>query len=956
MTSNQIPRAVRRALWLAALGAASASVPVYAQDQEQDQDQDDAAGVQTVVVTGSRIARDDFTSESPITVVTSEALIESGQVDLGEALRTQMAVTAGGFSKSSNLSGGGAQAIDLRNLGTDRVLTLINGRRISRYADALQNESVDLSLIPIAMIERVEILRDGASAIYGADAVSGVVNIIMKDDFEGFQLTAGSGISGYSDAEEWNVQGVLGMNGEEGNLTLSAEYKFRDNVPQREREWGLPSIAGLSATGVTNGSGAHPGGTIVFPTAPMGTGWCTQPRVLGGDERTNVFGSPACPSQAPSSATALIGRYDYALVQDIINQEKQINTAALGTRHFGNSATGFLEMMYSRRNSESQLDGNPVFAGQGTPAFPLGWVVPANNPHNPFPGEEAQVTQRPTSTIGPRSQTFEAQLLRTVVGIRGEDLFNRLNWEVSYTNSEVVGHSQTNSTFNLRRAITISDPTLCAADPICTGALAPGNTALDVYRPANWAASEIGYMRQISTTDAEFDLQGVQAILSGDLFPLPAGDAGFAIGVEYREESASFKPDSVTEAGESIANQTFSTRGDFDVNEAFAELNFPLLRDAPGAQELTVNLQGRYFDYSTFGDDTVYKAGLNYAPVEALRIRGTIGTSFRAPTLVDSFSGGTVSFDFITDPCNQWDTSGNATLIANCGPGGANLPAGFTQNAQQLPVLAGGDLADGVQNLTPEEADTWTVGVVFQPAFLQGLRLSADYWDIVVSNFIDRPDIETEVVFPCYNSANRSAAECSLFQRNPVSGNLTNLVSGAFNRIGEVKTNGVDWQLSYSGIQIGNGKLSLDHHGTYVMEYEQPGVTVGPGEVDFGSPFSVPDIRLNFMADYEIGSVSLGWRTRMVGELDAINCFNGPCTVNADGANFLGYDGADALWEHDLRARWQATDTFEASLGVNNIFDEEPPYIFATGNNTDVGLYPTAVVGRFYFLRLKADF
>jgi iron complex outermembrane receptor protein len=948
--NNEIALAVRRTLLAAAIATTSASLPVYAQEQTGE----GAEQTQTVVVTGSRIARDDFNAESPITVVDARSIMESGQIDLGEALRGQLAVTGGGFSKSSNLSGGGSQAIDLRNLGTDRVLTLINGRRVSKFADGLQNESVDLSLIPMAMIERVEILRDGASAVYGADAVSGVVNVILRDTFEGFQLTAGSGISGYSDAEEYSIQGVLGTNSELGNLVLSAEYKFRDNVPQRERDWAFPSIAAISATGVTNGSGAHPGGLVLFSG---GGAFCTQPRTFGGDELTNVFGTAACPNNAPSSADELIGRYDYALVQDIINQEKQVNMAAVGSRDFGNLAEGFIELQFSNRDTGSTLDANPIFAGQGSTSFPGGWVAPADNPYNPFPGESAQVQVRPTSTVGPRSQTFDAQLLRTVLGVRGENLLNKWDWELSYMNSEVTGHSETNATFNLRRAITISSPALCAADPICLAALKPGSLgALDVYRPANWSQSEIDYIKQIATTDAEFGMEGVQALISGDLFELPAGGFGVAVGLEWREEVASFKPDSVTEAGESIANQTFSTQGSFDVSEAFVEVNIPVLKDAPGASDLTLNLQGRYFDYSTFGDDSVYKLGLNYTPIESIRFRGTYGTSFRAPTLVDSFSGGTVAFDFITDPCNNWDTSGNATLIANCGPGGSNLPVGFTQSAPQLPVLAGGDLADGVQNLGPEEADTWTVGLVWQPGFLQGLRASIDYWDIVVTNFIDRPDIETEVVFPCYNSAALSAPECAFFTRNPSTGNLANMISGAFNRVGEVRTRGIDWGLDFGGWEIGNGTLSLQHQGTYVEKFVQPGVTVGAGEVDQGSPFAVPRVRLNFGAEYEVGGLAFQLRTRMIGELDALNCFNGPCTVNADGANFLNYDKVPAQWEHDLLFRWKATDTFNFTLGVNNVTDEEPPYVFSTGNNTMVDSYTTAVTGRFYFVRMIADF
>jgi len=935
---NSLRWAVRHGL-LAGAVATIGAVPA--------QGQDSGAAVEEIIVTGSRIARSDFTSESPVSVVTSETLLESGIGDLGEALRTQIAVTTGGFGKSSNLSGGGAQAIDLRNLGSDRVLTLINGRRFSRFADSLQNESYDLSLIPIAMIERVEILRDGASAIYGADAVSGVVNVILKDDFEGVSLTGGSGITGEGDADEYFVQGVMGSNFDEGNMTLSAEYRFRDNVPQRDRDWGLPTISFLSPTALSTGSGAHPGGTFFFDG---GNAWCTQPKAFGGDEVTNVFGTAQCPGTAPVDPDQLIGRYDYGLVQDIINQEKQVNLAALARRDFSDFATGFLEVIYSRRDTESQLDGNPLFAGSGSPSFPNGWVVPASNPYNPFPGESALVQIRPTSTVGPRSNSFDAHLLRTVVGLRGDDVLGRLDWELSYTNSRVTGHSETNSTFNLRRAITISDPDLCAADPLCAAALAPDSLgALDVYRPGNWAESEIAYFRQGATTDSEFDLENVQAVLSGELFDLPAGGFGVAVGAEWREESASFTPDGVTSSGESVANQTFATDGSYDVTEFFAEVNIPLLSDVFLARELTLNLQGRYFDYSTFGDDTVYKAGLNYSPVQSLRFRATFGTSFRAPTLVDSFSGGTVSFDFITDPCNSWDTSGNPTLIANCGPGGANLPPGFEQSAAQLPVLAGGDLADGVLNLGPEEAESWTAGVVFQPEFLPGLQMSVDYWDIRVESFIDRIDIQTEVLEPCYNSPGLSDPSCSLFSRSPSTGNAVGLISTPFNRTGEVKTNGVDWAIAYTGWEMGPGELSLDHQGTFVTDFFQPGVTVGPGEVDFGDPFGVPELRMNFAATYDTSAFSLGLRARMIDGMDAINSF-------ADGNNPIGYDEVDEYWEVDTFVQWRITNALAATVGVNNLLDEEPPYVFSTGTNTYVGLYGSAVTGQYWYMRLVADF
>ncbi|MFN3354111.1 MAG: TonB-dependent receptor plug domain-containing protein, partial [Brevundimonas sp.] len=533
------------------------SAPVMAQDANDPE----ATEVEEIVITGSRVARSNFTSESPVTVVTAETITSSGQVGLGEVLRQQLASTpSGGFNQSSNLSGAGAQTVDLRGLGTDRTLNLINGRRVANFADALQNEAADLGFIPLAMVERVEILRDGASAVYGADAVTGVVNIILKNDFEGVDVAGQYGISDQGDYETYSLQAVVGGNFERGNAVFGLEYAFTDMVLQRDRDWAIPTIAGLTATGVTNGSGAHPGGTITFAAngaLPART-WCTRPIALGGDELTNVAGTALCPSSAPSSPDALIGRYDYALVQSILNGSENLNAAFYGTYELTDSIEGFIEFQYADREGTSVLDGNPIFAGSGSVAYPGGWVVPADNPYNPFPGQSAQVTQRPTSTVGPRNQYVNANSVRYVVGLRGE--IAQFDWELAYINTEVTAQVDTDSTFNLARAIRISDPTLCAADPICTAALQPGSLgALDVYRPANWSESEIAYFRQRAISNSNVGLEGLSGVISGDLFELPAGPLGIAVGVDYREEEVAINPDAVTASGESVANQTFPT-------------------------------------------------------------------------------------------------------------------------------------------------------------------------------------------------------------------------------------------------------------------------------------------------------------------------------------------------------------------------------------------------------------
>lgn len=928
---------------------------------------EDVAVQEKITVTGSRIARSDFTAESPVSIVSGDIIASAGTLELAEILRDQPSVTSGGFNQSSNLSGGGAQSIDLRNLGADRVLTLINGRRVAKFADALQNESADLGFIPTAMIERVEILRDGASAAYGADAVTGVVNVILKDDFEGLELSGQYGISDYGDRETASIEAVMGASSERGNVVLSAQYQTADMVLQNQRDWAKYAVSGLynfpSANEplIVTGSGAHPGGTFNFSG---GGRWCTLPSVFGGDEVTNVWGqvdangNVVCPGQALANSSAFPNainagnRYDYAFVQNILGGQERWNATASGKYILTDNVNLFADFQYANRKSQSVLDGNPIFAGSGSVFFPGGWVVPANNPYNPFPGQSAQVTIRPTSTIGARNQDTDAQNFRISAGLEGTILDDRFNWELSLTQTETTSTTTTDSTFNLARAIRISDPTLCASDPLCVAALQPGSMgALDVYRPGNWSESEIAYMRQIATSTFKQDQTSINAFIAGDVFKLPAGEVGVAVGLEYREEGMTFRPDAVTEAGESVANQTFSTFGGFDTYEAFAEVNVPILKDAPLAQSLSLNLQGRVFDYSTFGSDSVYKVGLNWAPTNDVRVRATYGTSYRIPTLVDTFSGGTVGFQFITDPCDAGAINDNPTRLANClAAGPLGVSAGFTQSAAQLPVLGGGDLADGTFDLGPEEGTTYTVGLVYTPDYIPGLNVSVDYYSIEVTNYISTTDIEGEVLDLCYDSVNLSDPACALFSRDPSSQQLSGLVQTPINRSNPLETAGFDWSAAYSfdlaslfGKEF--GELALTHQGNYVTDYNLfPGI--GNYASSSGSG-AIPEYRLTFGADWYINDFRFTWNTRYTPEID---------DTRYDGRNYLGYDVIEDHWQNDFRVQYDVQEDLRMIFGVNNVFNEDPPYAFATGNNTVAGLYGSAVVGRYFFGRVSKSF
>ncbi len=917
---------VRQRPWLlsgvAALALVAGAPVALAQDSAPEEVEDDE---DRVVVTGSLIARSDITSAAPVTIIDGAALERSGFLDLGEALRQQLATGSGGFNQSSTLSGGGATSIDLRNLGAARVLVLINGKRVANFSDSLSNESADLSFISASMVERVEILRDGASALYGADAVSGVVNVILKEDFEGVRLSGQQGLSTHGDAESTTLSATAGGNFDGGNFVFNLEYRFRDNVPQGQRDWAVPTITSLGTSGLFTGSYFSPGG--VFSTPGQGTVFCGD---FSGSGVNLIETLGVCPSFQSTTDPDDSLRYDYGPVQDIIVGQQVLNASGYLTYDVTDDLEGYVEFQVSKRESTRRLDGLP--GTFGTPGIPQGWVVPATNPFNPF-NEAGTFQIRPSNTIGRRDSEFTSDLIRTVVGLRGQDLFDLFDWEVAYLWTQVEGKNVNTNLWNLARANIISDPDLCAADTLCSAAVNPAG-ALNVLAPAEWTASEISYLRHDATGTSEFQTEVIYGFLSGEVFQLPAGKIGVAAGFEYREEEGANTPDRVISSGESVSNQVFGTEGRFDVWEVYGEVDIPLLSDLPFAEDLRINVQGRYFEYSNFGNDTVYKLGVNYAVTEDVRLRGSFGTAYRAPSISNLFGGGVASFDFVTDPCVNWDTANDpgSEVFQNCQLAG--VAPGFQQPTGQYQAVAGGS-----PTLEPETAETLTIGVVFTPRFIEGLSITVDYYDIEVENLITRPTSDS-IIDACYQGPiGLAAPECGRFTRDPNSGAVIGLVNQLSNSANALETSGYDWAVSY-GMDLYGGFLTLSHEGTYVAEFSSsPGVG---GASDRGS---VPQFRGNASANYSRDDWSLSWRVRAVGELD---------DPRFDGNNILNYDKVDKHIEHDVYGEYRF-ENYSVGLGINNILDNEPPYLFSTSSNTDPFTYGSAVLGRYFFLRASAD-
>ena len=921
----ELPNWARSLLTVLLVPVLSLAAPqVFAADEEE------VEVTEEVVVTGSRVKRSDFTSASPITVITGQSILESGFSNLGEALRSQAVAGTAGFNQSSVLSGGGSTSIDLRNLGQSRVLVLINGKRVASFADALANQAVDLQFLPNSMIDRVDILRDGASAIYGSDAISGVVNVILKERFEGIEAGVSSGISGEGDGEQYTANFVMGTTSDRGSLMLGGEYSYQNNVNQTDRDWAFPAISGLGPNGATNGSFFSPGG-VYFGANGL---FCTQPKAFGGDEITDVF--PNCPSffsnqNVGSPGDVQLLRYDYALNQDLYNQNEVYTMAGYGVYELFEGAEAFLEVQYAKRQGESNLDGNP--GSVSTPAFPNGSFVPATNPNIGGLGA-GNFFFRPSSTIGTRVSNQESDTIRIVGGVRGDivtdNFFDGWSYEVSYLYTRVDADLRTNSVWNLARFNRIVDPNACALDPLCVQAVNPSG-ALDVLRPGNWTQSEIAYMRQNTLATSEFQTTGWFGMMTGPIMELPAGEVQVAFGYETRKDTGFAKPDSVTEAGESVANQTFTSEGDFNVDEFFAEVDIPILADVPFFEQLDLNVQGRYSDYDTFGSETVYRAGLNWQIVPDIRIRATMSTAYRSPQVTDLFGGGTASFDFFTHPCVG--VNADPVVQANCAAAG--IPNTANQLSAQFAVLSGSN-----PNLDPETADTSTIGLIFTPTFIDGLSISIDYWDIEVEDLISRLTSDS-VNDACWASAGLTAPECAQFTTayNAATNNLT--IRDGVNQLtnlDDVSTDGFDMAANYE-FDIGDVVMNIDFQGTYVKEN-----TFYPGAGGADDRGSIPRIRGNFNIGADWQSWDFNLRVRY------IHGMNDPRFTGDD--NVFGYDDVESHTEFDVRASYN-WDKYRVTVGVNDVTDEDPPYVFSSGNNSDLFLY--GAMGRYFFMRASAS-
>ncbi|MBL0162210.1 MAG: TonB-dependent receptor [Xanthomonadales bacterium] len=940
-----------------ALAAGLIAVPGAAAFAQQDRG-DDAQQLEAIQVTGSRIKKADVEGQSPVQVITAADIEATGLGSIGDVIQ-RLSVSGSslntkfnsagnfGFSPDGSGVGSGSTTVSLRNLGAKRTLILVDGLRwVSESSASGVSAAVDLNTIPASAVDRIEILTDGASALYGSDAIAGVVNIITKKKQDGGAARLYYG--DYSTGDGKTQQGNISLGGSNDKFDFFVDLSYYDQKGISSNDWEqsrypTPGIGGAVNPG--SWSSATPNGRQVFaPADPNETygGLCP---VDGGASFCNLSGDGAGGFRPWSNAE----RFNFSPYNLLLTPSKRTGLFAQGTYRISDHVSWNLKGTYTKRESVNQAAPEPIFlgseAGSGGLADFVG--IDASNPYNPFgtiAPEGSFITRRPVEG-GPRifRQNVDTSYFST--GLNGDFSAGdrQFFWDVNYVNAENKATQTVNGTYNIAHIQRALGP---IAD--CTAPCVP----LDMFGgPGSITQDMLDYIQFIENDRSRQKLSTWTANISGDMFDMPAGPLAFAGGYEHRKQSGSYTPDSIVTAGESNGVPSGPTSGEYTVNEYYLELNAPLLADMSFAKHLDLSVASRFSDYSNFGNTTNNKVGLRWQLNDDLTLRSTWAEGFRAPSIGELY-GTFARFDAqIQDPCN----GATGQQGANCATLGVPNPATFEQANSQISVVTGGNA-----NLNPETSTSLTVGGVYSPnwgtntSWSQKLDLEVTWYRIKIEDAIQASDAQTQL--------NRCVATldpifCGGISRSS-GGNINGFDNTLFN-LGKINTKGIDFGISWLGNATGIGTFGASLSATKVTSYEAIAIDSGLSEprvvgVEVNDS-AIPDWRATARLNWNIGDVNLSWSARYISDLtescDTVGTFDN-CSNAAAGTNHLG-----ATTFHDLRASWKLpTDmNFVIAGGINNITSKSPPICQSCSlNGYDASTYD--LPGRYSYVEASIKF
>ena len=928
----------------------------HAQDTAPPPDKKNAKQLEAVEVLGSRIRGAEIATQTPTMTITARQLRQTGLTSLGDIL--QQLTTSGsalntrfnsagnfGFPPDGSGVGSGSATLSLRNLGAKRTLILVDGLRwVNESSASGVSAAVDLNTIPVSIVERIEILPDGASALYGSDAIGGVVNIITKRTQDGAAVSYYVG--GY-DALSGGMTstGTASLGGKFNRGEFFIDYEHFNQNAISSGAWSQSGAACVPGTGLANCSSATPTGRFIF-IDPQNN---TQDVTLNGSYPNGAV----YPTDFHNFTTA--DRFNFAPYNLLLTPNKRDAVFASTRYQLTDDITWYVRGLYVQRNSKNQAAPEPIFLGPGAGTGGLADTVGVDvtNPYNPFGytlnpdpvnGNLILIGRRPLEG-GPRIFSQIVNTWEFATGLTGSFSWNDRDyyWDVNYSRGSNSATQTVQGTYNIAHIQRALGPV-----SQCTGNCVPLNL---FGGPGTITPAMLAYIGYIEHDNSANDIELYSANLNGPLFALPAGDVKFATGVESRRYSGYYQPDAVVVAGESNGVPSLPTSGAYNVNEFYLEANAPLLANQPFVEALNIDLASRYSNYSTFGGTTNSQAGLRWQVDKQLTLRGTWGQGFRAPAIGELY-GSPARFDAtLQDPCSA--PIANPTTAANCAALG--VPASYSQPNPQISVTTGGN-----RLLQPEKARTLTWGGIYSPdwavgtGWAQRLDITADYYRVTVRNAIQALDAQTQLD-DCVASGNAGSLFCQGIHRN-ATGNIDGF-NNTLRNIGRIDTSGADLTVKWVLPEFSFGRLSNTFGTTYVgtfSEQTSPGV-YGPRKPGVEvNDSGIPRWRAINDLMWSRGAWSADWRMRYMSGLteDCAGATGFPICNGPNNTHYLG-----AVTYHDVRVSWRVPLALDlvVNAGINNLFGKEPPVCLSCSlNGYDASNYD--LPGRFSYVQATLKF
>jgi iron complex outermembrane receptor protein len=967
--------------------------------------------LEAVVVTGSRISRRDYQSDSPIVTVDQSTLAAAGQPTLDRAIgEMPQFAAAQGMSEVGDVQGstgfaGGQAYGDLRGLGPNRALVLMDGRRLM---SSNPNGSVDLNTIPMSMIENVEIITGGASSTYGSDAIAGVLNFKLRQNFSGAEVSVQHGETTMGDGATEHVSALLGGNfaDNRGNSVLAFEYSERGVVHGADRPFfenirqlarppegimpagtfgtaptiaavngvlaGYPGTTPIAGSGAYNGSlGVNTDGSIFTDLAAPN---CVQNYKGLGQKGVNI---------SSNCSQVQVGLGNFFAIQVPLTK---YNVLARTTYKLSDNVSAYTQFSFMESSARDETAGGST--GPGKELFvPLNNPFVVNNaalqtilasrpadPANPSALTQPLVLTKLLSASGDRIQSFKYDVFQAIAGLKGDIPIpgTDLTWDVysSYGRTLFNNLQQNDSSKTAFAAILDGTANYQGATGNCVGyAWNPFGS-----NPLSPGCRE--YATRENNNVNTMTQKNVEGTVQGKIVTLPAGELRFALGADYRGSSFDYRPDQGLINNDSFSyDTTIPTSGTQNVREVFGELLVPVLKDLPFIEELSLDLGARRSQYDLFGGVNTWKADLNWKPVSTVSVRGGYAKAIRAPSLGELFAP-TVTGNLnigagptAGDPCatgSSFRTGPNAAQVAQlCQAQGvpAALYPTYTYGVDSVHGTSGGN-----PNLTPETADTYSVGTVWIPHFNSDLmhkfQVSVDYYHISISNAVGSLSL-TDILPRCFNSdgvsnPNFSVANiyCQQIVRDHNTGDIVLGHEGLLN-LASYKTDGIDTEVDWSfgldalGLPAGAGTFRLNSMIAYIHTFKVaslPGTPVldyagSIGNTEVSPEMAHPRYKANTAFGYSIGPVSAVLHWRYIAAMKHQDVVVDP-TSTTPGVGTYNY--------FDIDAHWAAIDHLELTAGVTNIANKTPPFVSGQPLTTDTATYD--IIGRTYYVGFKAKF